>query len=181
MIYFKKRGVMFLKKFLPAILCVFLSVTCLFSGAAAYEFPNAFWKINSAYTNAVNSGDLQGITEFGMQAVNLIKNEPESGILYGSCADGKIRENLNGESMFLLYHELTDSTTELERKYLNEAMEKGIAVEFSLNCPNEGDDIRSIFSKEAKLAEVCGRIRCLAKSLHSRRISKCFQICFRIF
>lgn len=224
-----------MKKFLPAVLCVFLSVTCLFSGAAAYEFPNAFWKINSAYTNAVNSGDLQGITEFGMQAVNLIKNEPEnsdttnvlasrlykigesyalmgkygesadafeayipygerlgwtdgvkiaaakarqytpqlkvftdsdsapyfgaknepeSGILYGSCADGKIRENLNGESMFLLYHELTDSTTELERKYLNEAMEKGIAVEFALNCPNEGDDIRSIFSKEAKLAEV---------------------------
>ena len=67
-----------MKKFLPAVLCVSLSVSCLFSDAAAYEFPNAFWKINSAYTNAVDSGDLKGITEFGMQAVNLIKNEPEN-------------------------------------------------------------------------------------------------------
>ncbi len=70
------------------------------------------------------------------------KNEPNNGILYGVNADGGTRNKLtDNESMIILYHELGSAVTELQKKIMGEAASSGIAVEFALNCPNEGYDI----------------------------------------
>lgn len=63
-----------MKKFLS----VFLGVMCFTSAAFAYEFPHSFWAINERYTNALNSGDVNGIIENGKQIVDLIVKEPEN-------------------------------------------------------------------------------------------------------
>lgn len=44
----------------------------------AYEFPKAFWAINSAYTAAVEAGDNSGIIEYGNKAVELMLGQPEN-------------------------------------------------------------------------------------------------------
>ena len=69
------------------------------------------------------------------------KHEPKNGILFGINADGGTRNQLKNESMIILYHELGSSVTELEKKIFGDAAASGIAVEFALNCPNEGYDI----------------------------------------
>lgn len=63
-----------MKKVLSAV----LMIICLMSTAFAYELPHAFWAMNDRYTNALNSGDLQGIIDNGKQIVDLILKEPEN-------------------------------------------------------------------------------------------------------
>ena len=72
------------------------------------------------------------------------KHEPQNGILFGINADGGTRNQLENESMIILYHELGSPVTELEKKLFSEAAASGIAVEFALNCPNEGYDISAV-------------------------------------
>lgn len=63
-----------MKKVLSAV----LMIMCLMSIAFAYELPHAFWAMNDRYTNALNSGDLQGIINNGKDIVDLILKEPEN-------------------------------------------------------------------------------------------------------
>lgn len=69
------------------------------------------------------------------------KNEPENGILYGVCSDGPTREKMPDESMLILYHELGDGVSGYEYDVFKKADASGIAIEYALNCPNEGADI----------------------------------------
>ena len=69
------------------------------------------------------------------------KNEPENGILYGVCSDGPTREKMPGESMLILYHELGDGVSGYEYDIFKKADASGMAIEYALNCPNEGADI----------------------------------------
>ncbi len=82
------------------------------------------------------------------------KNEHENGILFGACADGKIRDKLSNESMVLLYHELGHTITDWQRMIMTKADESDLAVEFALNCKNEGWDIDNINEYNANLAEI---------------------------
>jgi len=62
------KEIFLMKKVLSAV----LMIMCLMSTAFAYELPHAFWAMNDRYTNALNSGDLQGIIDNGKQIVDLI-------------------------------------------------------------------------------------------------------------
>lgn len=69
------------------------------------------------------------------------KNEPENGILYGVCSDGPTRNMMPGESMLILYHELGEAANGYEYDVFKKADAAGMAIEYALNCPNEGADI----------------------------------------
>ncbi len=88
------------------------------------------------------------------------KNEPHLGVLFGSTSDGAIREQLPDESVILLYHEWGSTDFSWFHHILKQAQQKNIRVEFALNVPNEGDDIRRIRQNEQFLDTI---IRELAK------------------
>lgn len=82
------------------------------------------------------------------------KNEKQNGVLFGICANGETRNKIKNESMVLTYQELGQSLLVTNTAVLKDAAASGCAVEFALNCPNEGDDIRNIYKKEAYLKEI---------------------------
>ncbi len=211
-----------MKRFFYTLLTFVMILSVFPQTVGAYNFPQAFWAINDAYSAAIDSGDNHGIIEYGNKTVDLMekepenentlavlasrlqeigrsyaaigefdksadvfekflpygekvgwddsvkiasakilqyhsqlrvftdgnpstyygaKHEPQNGILFGVNSDGGTRSQLKNESMLLLYHELGSSVTALEKKIFGEASDSGIAIEFALNCPNEGYDI----------------------------------------
>ncbi len=60
------------------ILLLVLSLAFLGINVSAYELPKTFWKTNGRYVAALESGDLWGIIENGMQTLDLLANEPEN-------------------------------------------------------------------------------------------------------
>ena len=82
------------------------------------------------------------------------KNEKNNGVLFGLCADAASRPFLENESMMLIYHILGDPFLPININYMNEASDKGLAVEFALNCLYEGTDIQNITSKQGNLQEI---------------------------
>ncbi len=71
-------------------------------------------------------------------------NEKENGILFGTCSNGDTRKKLENESMVLTYQELGEKLLSYNVDIVRKASSQGLAVEFALNCPKEGDNIRSI-------------------------------------
>lgn len=65
------------RKITAAAVAGLLAVTGCISGAA-YEFPHSFWSMNDAYQSAMNSGDDYGIITFGLQAVDLMRTQPQT-------------------------------------------------------------------------------------------------------
>ena len=94
------------------------------------------------------------MTDGGSDVYFGAKNERKDGVLYGLCSDSAVREELGDESMILLYLELGDEITGYTRKIMQEAKDGGKAVEFALNCKDEGADIDKIYSFEPSLAEL---------------------------
>ena len=82
------------------------------------------------------------------------KNEPQNGVLYGANSDGKIRQELDHESMVLTYQELGEPVSDWTRSVFQQAREEGLAVEFALNCPRHMEDIRGIEGFTANLKEI---------------------------
>ena len=82
------------------------------------------------------------------------KNEKNNGVLFGVVENGAARGEIEGESMTLLYHELGESVSGYKMNVIEEAAQKGIAVEYALNCPNEAYDITNIESKVGCLNEI---------------------------
>lgn len=82
------------------------------------------------------------------------KNEPKNGVLFGICADGKSRSSTDHESMVLTYQELGQPLLAYNRGVMSKASSEKLAVEFALNCPKEGSDIRNIDSMTSSLNEV---------------------------
>ena len=81
-------------------------------------------------------------------------NEPENGVLYGACSNANIRKYINNESMVLTYQELGQTLISYNKTIVADAARKGIAVEFALNCPKEGEDIRNIQNLTSYLKEI---------------------------
>ncbi len=81
-------------------------------------------------------------------------NEKENGVLYGMCYSGETRSKLDGESMMLTYQELGQELLSYNKNVMYKADQSGCAVEFALNCPNEGDDIRNISRMNSYLREI---------------------------
>ncbi len=82
------------------------------------------------------------------------KNEPQNGVLFGLTADSKTRSLVPNESAILMYHELGYQPvydTEINLQY---AAENGLTVEFALNCPGEGTDIRNFESKKYDIENI---------------------------
>lgn len=93
-------------------------------------------------------------TEGGTAPYYGVKNEKTSGILFGVCEDSEGREFLPEESMLLLYQELGYDVMPYSDNVMKKASEAGLAVEFALNCPNEGSDIADIQNKTSNLQQI---------------------------
>lgn len=81
-------------------------------------------------------------------------NEKKNGVLFGLCGSGGTRSKLDNESMLLTYQGLGQTMVYYNPQYLSEADKEGFAVEFALNCPNEGVDIKNITQMNSYLKEI---------------------------
>lgn len=81
-------------------------------------------------------------------------NEKENGVLFGTCSNGETRKQLGNESMVLTYQELGQKLLSYNVDIVKKAAAEGLAVEFALNCPKEGDNIRSIHGLTSYLKEI---------------------------
>lgn len=75
------------------------------------------------------------------------KNEQERGVLFGATADGGIRSELENESAILVYLEYGDTYFDYIERILEEAQQKGKAVELALNVPGQGSQIPTILQQ----------------------------------
>lgn len=82
------------------------------------------------------------------------KHEHKNGVLYGACSDGAIRNSLDYESMVLTYQELGDPISDWTKAVFRQAQEKGLVVEFALNCAGLMDDIHNIYGFSSNLKEI---------------------------
>lgn len=93
-------------------------------------------------------------TEGGTAPYYGAKNEKKNGVLFGVCQNGETRSKLQNESMTLVYQEFGQPLLPYNETVMRDASEKGLAVEFALNCPNEGGDIRSFSALSYTLDEL---------------------------
>lgn len=100
------------------------------------------------------SNTLELYTDGGVSPNYGAKNEKGNGVLFGLCADGKARSSTGHESMVLTYQELGQKLLEYNRGVMRNASSTGLAVEFALNCPKQGADIRNINSMKSYLKEI---------------------------
>lgn len=82
------------------------------------------------------------------------KNEKRSGVLFGFCSNAETRTKADNASMVLMYQEIKDSLSGYNKGVMRDADSKNLAVEFALNCPKEGDDIRRIKSFDDNLRDI---------------------------
>ncbi len=84
------------------------------------------------------------------------KNEKSNGVLFGVNADSPIREKglLENESMILTYQELGQPLLGYNIGVFNQAKESGCAIEYALNCPKEGTDIRNYKNYDTFLNDI---------------------------
>jgi len=77
------------------------------------------------------------------------RNEHEKGVLFGTVADSPY--NQSQCSMKLIYLEYGDTNFDWIKSELKTANERGMAVEFALNMPNQGSDIPKVKNGDAYL------------------------------
>ena len=93
-------------------------------------------------------------TDKGASTYYGAKNEKKNGVLFGLCSNGVTRSKLKNESMVIVYQELGHSLIAYNTDAVKKASAAGIAVEFALNCPNEGRDIQNIKNMNSYLKEI---------------------------
>jgi len=98
--------------------------------------------------------EIRMYTEGGISPYFGAINEKRNGVLFGICANGETRSKLSNESMILTYQELGQSLISYNVGVMGNASSKGKAVEFALNCPNEGIDIKNIHKMDPYLKEI---------------------------
>jgi len=81
-------------------------------------------------------------------------NEKKNGVLFGLCSNGASRSKTGHESMVLTYQELGQPLLSYNVGILRSAASEGLAVEFALNCPKEGIDIKNIKQMNSYLKEI---------------------------
>ncbi len=88
------------------------------------------------------------------QSYHGAKYEPESGIYYGIPSDSALYESLSGASMTLVYLEYGDRNWDWLRVTFNRAAQRGQLVEFALNVPGEGTQIKEINQQDEYLVSL---------------------------
>lgn len=101
------------------------------------------------YTSELNLYTDNGKTPF----FNSV-NEKKNGVLFGVCSNSGTRNVLENESMVLVYQELGQNLLPYNENIIRQASDGGYTVEFALNCPKEGGDIRNINSMTSYLEEI---------------------------
>ncbi len=117
-----------------------------------------FVKVCKAKANQYKS-EIALYTEGGTPTYYGAKNEKENGVLFGLVAGSETREMLDNESFLLIYQELGQDLDPYNTRIVKQASEEGQAVEFALNCPKEGEDIESIYSKESYLKQISDMLK----------------------
>lgn len=79
------------------------------------------------------------------------KNEYSNGILWGVTCDSETRNEFQNESMTMIYHTFGEEFNSYMETFLQTAVEKNIAVEFSLNLKNEAADVLNVKNQGAWL------------------------------
>lgn len=98
--------------------------------------------------------DIRIFTEGGEYWDSGAKNEHPNGVLYGANSDGDIRSELPFESMVLVYQELGEPISDWNRLMLQQASEKGLVVEYALNCLRQREDVLNIRNYSSCLQEL---------------------------
>lgn len=87
------------------------------------------------------------------------KNEKQNGVLYGVTSNSYLLDDLKTKSLILTYQELGHDLLPFNTHILKKAKDEGLAVEFALNCPNEGADLSNIQSFESYLSQISGALK----------------------
>ena len=58
-----------------SVLCIFMMLLSV--NAYAYKYPNAIWKVNPKFAEAVSNNDNYGIIKYGKEIIDIMRNEPE--------------------------------------------------------------------------------------------------------
>ena len=82
------------------------------------------------------------------------KNEKRNGVLFGLCATSETCDEIDNESMVLIYQEFGESLWTYNTAKVKDASERGIAVEFALNCPKKVKDIKNTEKMSSYLSEI---------------------------
>ncbi len=144
-----------------------------FSYAELKDYPNSAKMFENLYNYASRYGDeyyeyvkgaavridqykpaISMYTDKGTAVYYGAKNEKANGVLFGLCANGETRKQLSNESMVLTYQELGQGLLGYNVNLMKTAKDSGVAVEFALNCPNEGLDIKNIRKMDSYLGEI---------------------------
>ena len=122
----------------------------------ATQFGNEFYDYIKASKARLNqySSDIRLYTNGGAYTYYGAINEKQNGVLFGMCANGATRSKLDNESMVLTYQELGESLLSYNVGVVRNAASAGQAVEFALNCPKEGTDIKNIKKMNSYLKEI---------------------------
>lgn len=122
--------------------------------ATRYKSEMPEWYMGSELAMDQYTPVIQMYTDRGASSNYGAKNEKPNGVLFGLCADGAARSSTGHESMVLTYQELGQKLIPYNTGVMRSASSEGLAVEFALNCPKQGDDIRNIRNLRSYLEEV---------------------------
>jgi len=100
------------------------------------------------------TSDIRMYTDGGVSTYYGAKNEKINGVLFGMCSNSATRNKLTNESMVLIYQEFGEKLLEYNKGILRNAELSGCAVEYALNCPKEGTDIKNIKNMTSYLKEI---------------------------
>ncbi len=122
----------------------------------ASKYGDEFWDYVKTAQAKVNqyTSEISMYTDKGAYTYYGAKNEKNNGVLFGLCSDAVTRKKLSNESMILTYQELGQKLLAYNSGIVSKANSSGCAVEFALNCPNEGADIKNIERMNSYLEEI---------------------------
>lgn len=98
-------------------------------------------------------------TDGGTPVYYSAKNEKQNGVLYGVTSNSELTDSLKTKSLILTYQELGHDLLPFNSHILKKAQDEGLAVEFALNCPNEGADLLHIQSFEPYLSQISDALK----------------------
>ncbi|MBQ3427337.1 MAG: hypothetical protein IJH37_09365 [Clostridia bacterium] len=126
----------------------------LYDCGSANSYKYYDYLVSAKARTAQYASDIRMYTEGGKSPYYGAKNERQNGVLFGVCSNGGIRSKLDNESMILIYQELGQTLLSYNKSMVSSARSSGCAVEFALNCPNQGKDISDIKKMGSYLKEI---------------------------
>lgn len=120
-----------------------------------------YWEYAKDAKARVNqyTSDVSVYTDNGSYTYYGAKNEKKNGVLFGVCSTSKTRNKLKNESMTLVYQELGQDLVTYNESIFDQAVKSDMAVEYALNCPKEGKDIKNIKNLTSNLKEISNMLK----------------------